>query len=556
MTKVKELWEKVKGFFKNMSMKVRIILCAAVTVLLVAIIALAVWSSSRDTYTTLFTNLSSTEASAIMSYLQENNFTDYRLEGDTIFVRAGQEDILMAQLVQAGYPKNGYLYETYFEKVGMTTTQSQANETLKIALEQKLEAVIRNFDGVRSAQVIISLGRNQTYVLDDSPVNTTASVQVDMVPGYTLSQQQAQAIKNLVKHSVADLKIEEVFLTDTAGNPYAADAVTDLNNSSQLKLSLEEYYANTIRASVMHILEPVYGPGNVNVTASVVVDVNRRVLENTEYSQPEGSYDAGGLMGRETVLGIVSSDGVEVVGGIPGTTTNSDVDIPTYMEDLLQAAEDGTLAEWFRNVENKLNETTEQVEIIAGTLTDVRVSVTINSRSPNAAEVNVEDLASHLATVVGIDNSGDDDGDRQRVSVLIAPFYEEPVEPAPTGMQLSMPFIIIGAAVLLALIVVLLLITGTNKKKKKAQEEEQRAAMEAQLGPIGADGELQPGGAGVFGGSGLPGEQPPATGADIMDINTEKSMELRKMVRQFAQNNPEIAAQMVKAWLKGDEDNG
>ena len=115
MTKVKELWEKVKGFFKNMSMKVRIILCAAVTVLLVAIIALAVWSSSRDTYTTLFTNLSSTEASAIMSYLQENNFTDYRLEGDTIFVRAGQEDILMAQLVQAGYPKNGALYETYFD---------------------------------------------------------------------------------------------------------------------------------------------------------------------------------------------------------------------------------------------------------------------------------------------------------------------------------------------------------------------------------------------------------------------------------------------------------
>ena len=337
MTKVKELWEKVKGFFKNMSMKVRIILCAAVTVLLVAIIALAVWSSSRDTYTTLFTNLSSTEASAIMSYLQENNFTDYRLEGDTIFVRAGQEDILMAQLVQAGYPKNGYLYETYFEKVGMTTTQSQANETLKIALEQKLEAVIRNFDGVRSAQVIISLGRNQTYVLDDSPVNTTASVQVDMVPGYTLSQQQAQAIKNLVKHSVADLKIEEVFLTDTAGNPYAADAVTDLNNSSQLKLSLEEYYANTIRASVMHILEPVYGPGNVNVTASVVVDVNRRVLENTEYSQPEGSYDAGGLMGRETVLGIISGDDVETVGGIPGTTSNSDVDIPTYMEDLNEA---------------------------------------------------------------------------------------------------------------------------------------------------------------------------------------------------------------------------
>ena len=49
---------------------------------------------------------------------------------------------------------------------------------------------------------------------------------------------------------------------------------------------------------------------------------------------------------------------------------------------------------------------------------------------------------------------------------------------------------------------------------------------------------------------------PPTGGADIMEVNTEKSMELRKTVRQFAQNNPEIAAQMVKAWLKGDDTGG
>ena len=48
----------------------------------------------------------------------------------------------------------------------------------------------------------------------------------------------------------------------------------------------------------------------------------------------------------------------------------------------------------------------------------------------------------------------------------------------------------------------------------------------------------------------------PTGGADIMEVNTEKSMELRKSVRQFAQNNPEIAAQMVKAWLKGEDVGG
>ena len=43
-------------------------------------------------------------------------------------------------------------------------------------------------------------------------------------------------------------------------------------------------------------------------------------------------------------------------------------------------------------------------------------------------------------------------------------------------------------------------------------------------------------------------------GADIMAINMEKSMELRKTVRQFAQNNPEIAALIIKNWLRGEEE--
>jgi len=47
----------------------------------------------------------------------------------------------------------------------------------------------------------------------------------------------------------------------------------------------------------------------------------------------------------------------------------------------------------------------------------------------------------------------------------------------------------------------------------------------------------------------------PTGGADIMDINTEKSMELRKTLRQFVQTNPEVAAQMLKTWLRGEEES-
>ena len=43
-------------------------------------------------------------------------------------------------------------------------------------------------------------------------------------------------------------------------------------------------------------------------------------------------------------------------------------------------------------------------------------------------------------------------------------------------------------------------------------------------------------------------------GADIMDVHTEETMKMRQDVRQFVEENPSIAAQMIKNWLRGGED--
>jgi flagellar M-ring protein FliF len=51
-----------------------------------------------------------------------------------------------------------------------------------------------------------------------------------------------------------------------------------------------------------------------------------------------------------------------------------------------------------------------------------------------------------------------------------------------------------------------------------------------------------------------PAPEEPA-GADVMEIHTERGMELRKDIRKFVEENPEIAAQMIKIWLRGGENN-
>ena len=45
-----------------------------------------------------------------------------------------------------------------------------------------------------------------------------------------------------------------------------------------------------------------------------------------------------------------------------------------------------------------------------------------------------------------------------------------------------------------------------------------------------------------------------AAGADVMNIQSERSIELRHDIRKFAEDNPEIAAQMLRTWLRGDDD--
>ena len=179
-----------------------------------------------------------------------------------------------------------------------------------------------------------------------------------------------------------------------------------------------------------------------------------------------------------------------------------------------------------------VNINTEQVEHWAGTLTDVMVAVTINSST--AGNVNVGDLLPHVARAAGI---GEDVQD-EKISILAEPFYspETPTNPLP---DVSLPSWALYAAIGGGVLFLLLLLLFALLRRRRRKKEEALAAEEAAAAmPLMAAAPI-----------------PVAEGADIMNIRTEKSMELRKDIREFADENPEIAAQMVKSWLRGGDDS-
>ena len=541
--------EKVKGFLNKGKQlwtgakKRTKILAAAVLVVAAGAIVAVVVASQNQPYATLFTELSQTDMTAITSYLTENGVSDFRIvEDDTIMVPADQEVQLKAQLVSQGYVNSGYAYNysTYLDNVSALTTESERQQLALYELNDSTSAVIRSMEGVKDATVRFTPGEDNTYVLDSgNVVEASAYVKVTMKDGVPLSDTMADGIRNLVSSAIQGLKVENVTIVDSYGNTYAPDdGLGDLEDSAALKLRLEEQVNNTLEKKIMSVLEPVYGAENVSVSVNSIVDVDKVYTDSTNYSTEDwaadGSTNGEGIIGQKIWENRLEADENGTAGGTVGTDTNAD--IPTYPENEGEMEPGNGVVSSTGQTNFLVDEENKQVQRVGGTIADVMVSVTINEAVSGG--VDVDDLYPHVARAAGITTADQ----MEKVHILIAPFNTGDNTPVDTDEDTTTEdgllvdswilYAALGGLVLFVLILVLVLLLIRRHRRKKAAalaaEMEQPAEMLQEAAPT-------------------------PEGADIMEMQTEKSMELRKDVRKFAEENPEIAAQMVRNWLKEGE---
>ena len=527
--KIKGYLGKVAGWWKAAGKKVKLFLIAGL-IAVVAVVAVVLAMQMNQPYTTLFTGLNQTELNEIVSYLSEQGMADYRIEGsDTILVPAEQEVRLKAALAQQGYPKSGFAYSMYLDHVGSLTTEGERKQLELYELQDRIAAVVRCFDGVQEAVVDITPGEDNTFILDsENKYDASAAVFVTMRDGAELTQKQVQGIRNFVSHSVQGLEIDNVTITDSYGNTYSAgDTFTDIQDLSTLKLQLEEQINNKIRTSVLQVLTPIYGTENVKVSVNSIVDLDRSYTDSTDYNLEDwandGSTGGEGIIGEKIYEGDILLPGGDTAGGVPGTSTNADLN--QYVNEDGEADGEGQIVHVSGDKKYLVDETNQQVEHLSGTVSDVMVSVTINQAAADGTDAAA--LYPHVARAAGIATADQ----RDKISVLISPFYQadEPVLPVPEGIPAWVIYAAAGGGVLFLVLLLVILLLGRRRRKRRKELEAAGLAAVAQT-------ETAP--------------LTPQEGADIMNLQTEKSMELRKDVRKFAEDNPEIAAQMVKSWLR------
>lgn len=588
--KLRGYLDKVKTTLGKVSKKMWILIGVIAAVVLALAIAAIVYFNTRP-YAALISGASDDEASTVTSWLQEQGITDYKTDGSgTILVPQNQVMALKTRLLQEQYTNTNSPWQGYFERVSALSTVKDRDNAWQITLTEALENTIRGFDNVRDADVYINFGEDNSYVLDaNNVVNASASVKLYMEQGKLLTEEQANAIRYLISRGVAGLKVSEVTIVDSKGNIY--DSITaggsgDAADSTALALQAEQWWENQIRSKIENMLNQAFLEENVSVAVRPTIELGNKTINDYDIRLPEfaqdGSTNGAGIIGTKFYSWQVRADDDTVTGGLVGTPSNSD--LPTYVEegDTVEGLLGRLAAEG--NIEYTNPVTQTQMTITAATLKDVTVSVMINTE-PESGPINLpENITALIASAAGIQAPIDleegmtvEDYLSRKITVVGFPFVR-PVEPQaePTFLEtletMGIPawafFAAIGGLLLFVIILVtVILLVRRNKKKKqeaekKAIEELMATAMPGQTTVIiGEDGQpvtvtLDEDGQPVPVEVQLDENGNPVSGADVMDLHTERSMELRQSIRDFVDENMEVAALLIKSWMKEDGDNG
>lgn len=546
-SKLKQTIDQLKVLMDKWNKKTKITIGIIVLGMIFGAIFIAKVLNHKD-YRVLYSELNQSEVQTILTKLQELGVDYQYRENGTILVDEKSVDLTRARLAQEGYPKSGFSYDTFINNTGGMTTDS-AEQTYKLyELQDRISATIELFSGVKEAKVTISPGEEKKYALqsDNETKKASASVTVIMKEGETLSTKQAMGIQRLVATSVSGLEIENVSVFDGNGLTISVEDGNDKESSGSSAEDLAQIVENQIQRNVINVLSPIYGEGNVRVSAKGKFNMEKVVREMTTYNTPDkiNKKDKTGILSKSEESSSVSSE-KEGASGIAGTESNAD--IPEYTTSSTSNGEIYKTESAAR--EYLVNQIKEQGQIDVGVLEDLRVAVTINGR--DYGDLTEEQLIALVGNASGIPNKNW----KNKITIVSAPFFgtennkteQENViaggmnQDKNTGVRIPWwIFAIAGGIGVLSLLLILIL---RRRKKKKIEIEEEIAranneelenamkAMEAEK--LAMEHQME-----------------------LFQYQSAKSQELRDNVREFAETNPEISAQMIKNWLNGGEENG
>ncbi|MHC2331945.1 flagellar basal-body MS-ring/collar protein FliF [Bradyrhizobium sp. USDA 4454] len=528
----------------------RLAAMVAVTAALIGFFAFVIMRVTTPQMTTLFTDLSTEDSSAIIKELERQAIPfELRNDGAAIMVPKDKVTRLRMKLAEGGMPKGGGVgYEIFDKSDALGTTSFVQNINHLRALEGELARTIRAIDRVQAARVHLVLPEKPLFSRETPEPSASIVLRVRGA----LEPQQIRAIRHVVASAVNGLKPQRVSIVDEAGQLLADGAQSDADAAvgDERRAAFEK----RMRKQVEDIVSSVVGTGRARVQLSADFDYNK-ITQTSDKFDPEGRVLRSTQTREESSLTADNSGQVTVANELPG---NQNQDNAARARDQSKKSEETNNYEISRTTKTEVTEAGRVNRISVAVLVDGAYSKNEKGEMvyQDRSKEQLDRIAALVRSAIGFDQKRGD-----QVEVVNLRFAEPPTaQPIaePTGLLGILQFtkddvmyvIELGVMMMLGLVVLFMVVRPLVKRIVAAD------AIPSLAGSgLPAVAEARAESAGATGQALIPAGSGAAQLIDVAQIQGQVHAQAVHRVGELAERNPNETVSIVRQWLSEPVEN-
>lgn len=261
-----EMQQKFLTIFRSSSMP-RLAVMGAVALATLAALAFVALRGGGEPMGYLYTDMEPASAQAVVEKLQAQQI-DYQIADGGTAIMAPRSRLAELRMAMEGEGLEGAIgYEILDKEQGFGLSSAREKLNATRALEGELAKSIGTLSTVSSARVHIVMPERAPFARE----GRKASAAVTVKASGQLSDENVQAIRNLVAASVPELSAEQVSVIDQKGRLLARAGDGSTNGGGNADQRQSEIEAR-LRTEVETLLEPIVGPGKVRAEVSAEID--------------------------------------------------------------------------------------------------------------------------------------------------------------------------------------------------------------------------------------------------------------------------------------------
>jgi len=420
---LKQIKDLFSNYWKGRSSKQKWFVIGTFLFLFAALSTFIIFAS-RPEYVPLYNGtLSARDVGDIKAELDKEGYKNYKVSNNGTMIQVEKKDAadLVVDLASNGFPKdNSINYDVFSQNLSFGATDKQYDILERQAMQNQVADVLKHVDGIKNAEVILTLPDNSVFVKQDQAEKASASVMVEVKPGTELNASQIRAMYTLVSKSVPNLPLENITIMNQYSETLALqDADSDEMDLDQYdkQRKIQQNIQQDIQQNLQSLLGTILGTNKVYVNTFVKMNFDK-VKTEEKLVKPTDDNNNGIVISSDKTTTSSTGTGSDT-GGVVGT---GDTDTPGYQAS--DSSGNSTYDQTSDKVNYEINRINNEITKSPYQIDDITINVGVEpdsaggSKLSQATQDSIRNIVSNtVRTALGHPNMTQSDVD-QRITIF------------------------------------------------------------------------------------------------------------------------------------------